>query len=46
MKAAGFSSLAEDSKIKKAATVKFLLEHGADVNTTNDWGKVLTIIFI
>ena len=44
MRAAGFS-YDEALEFAKAATVKILLEHGADVNAKDEHGKLHTIIF-
>ena len=39
MKAASFSSLEEKTHRRKRATMKMLLEHGANVNSKNELGK-------
>ena len=44
MKAAGFFSYDEALQFSIAATVKILLEHGADVNAKDEEGKLYTII--
>ena len=45
MLAAGYYGIfVEPLEFDKAATVKILLEHGADVNTKDDYGKLQTII--
>ena len=43
MKAASFSSL-EETQFDKTATMKILLEHGADVNTKNELGKITLLM--
>ncbi len=43
--AAGYPGLFEEGpEFDKAAIVKILLEHGADVNTKDEYGKLNTII--
>ena len=43
MKAASFSSL-EETQFDKTATMKILLEHGANVNTKNELGKITLLM--